>query len=85
VTRGVVNEPRQMRVMETVARLDESVQRFLLSLHDAEPDFAAIGLPDAGALPAVRWKVQNLAKLKQDNPDKHAEQRALLDNLFQQS
>ena len=41
--------------------------------------------PKPGALPAVRWKVQNLAKLKQDNPEKHAEQRALLDNLFRQS
>lgn len=75
---------RERLIADVGARLDASVQRFLLSLHDAEPDFAAIGLPDAGALPAVRWKVQNLAKLKQDNPDKHAEQRALLDTLFQQ-
>jgi hypothetical protein len=75
---------RERLIADIATRLDESVQRFLLSLHDAEPDFTAIGLPDAAALPAVRWKVQNLAKLKQDNPDKHAEQRALLDNLFLQ-
>jgi hypothetical protein len=76
---------RERLIADIGARLDESVQRFLLSLHDAEPDFSAIGLNDAGALPAVRWKVQNLARLKQDNPEKHAEQRALLDTLFQQS
>lgn len=76
---------RERLIADVGARLDDNVQRFLLSLHDAQPDFAAIGLPQAGTLPAVRWKVQNLAKLKQDNPDKHAEQRALLDDLFQQT
>lgn len=90
MTRGPVSlddlaAARERLIGDIATRLDESVQHFLLSLHDAEPDFAAIGLPDAGALPAVRWKVRNLAKLKQDNPDKHAEQRALLDNLFRQS
>jgi hypothetical protein len=56
--------------------------RFLLSLHDGEPDFEAIGLPQAANLPAVRWKLLNLAKLKEQNLEKHAEQRrAILDML----
>ena len=64
------------------ARLDDKAMRFLLTLHDAEPDFDAIGLPHAAALPAVRWKLINLAKLRQQNPDKHAMQRAEIENMF---
>ncbi|MGV1832820.1 nucleotidyl transferase AbiEii/AbiGii toxin family protein [Agrobacterium vitis] len=64
------------------AHLDDKAMRFLLTLHDTEPDFDAIGLPQAGALPAVRWKLINLAKLKQQNPDKHAMQRAEIENMF---
>lgn len=64
------------------ARLDEKAMQFLLSLHDTEPDFDAIGLPQAAALPAVRWKLLNLAKLKQQNPGKHAMQRGEIENMF---
>ena len=51
---------------------------FLLSLHDAEPDFDLIGLPRAESLPAVRWKLIKVARLKRDDPEKHAEQRGAL-------
>ena len=64
-------------------RLTGGIATFLLSLHDAEPDFGLIGLPAAAELPAVRWKVVNLDRLKQANPDKHAAQRNALENLFQ--
>ncbi|WP_234907031.1 hypothetical protein [Rhizobium rhizogenes] len=56
--------------------------RFLLTLHDAEPDFKVIGLPQAAALPAVRWKLLNLAKLKQQNPDKYMLQRREIENML---
>lgn len=55
---------------------------FLLSLHDAEPDFGLIGIPEAAALPAIRWKLVNLEKLKRSNPEKHAAQRSALETLF---
>jgi len=45
-------------------RLTGDIAAFLLSLHDAEPDFALIGLPKAAQLPAIRWKLRNLEKLK---------------------
>lgn len=64
------------------ARLDDKAMRFLLTLHDTEPDFDAIGLPQAAALPAVRWKLLNLAKLKQQNPEKHAMQRGEIEDMF---
>ena len=63
--------------------MKDEVADFLLSLHDAAPDFGLIGLPDAGSLPAVRWKLINLKNLKQADPEKHAVQRRALENLFE--
>ena len=64
------------------SRLRGDVAEFLLSLHDAEPDFGLIGLPEAADLPAVRWKLLNLKKLKDADPGKHAAQRGALEILF---
>ncbi|WP_226341447.1 MULTISPECIES: hypothetical protein [unclassified Halomonas] len=44
-------------------------------MHDGTPDFDAIDRPRAADLPAVRWKLINLEKLKNENAAKHAEQR----------
>ncbi|MDX1590238.1 MAG: nucleotidyl transferase AbiEii/AbiGii toxin family protein, partial [Oleiphilaceae bacterium] len=55
---------------------------FLLSLHDGSPDFRAINREWAKELPAVRWKLINLKKLKTENADKHAWQRAELENVW---
>ena len=65
------------------SRLDGAAQTFLLGLHDAEPNFDAIGLPQAADLPAVKWKLLNLQKLIADNPTKHAKQRAALFALWE--
>ena len=65
------------------SRLNGDVADFLLSLHDAEPDFGLLGLPNAADLPAVLWKLVNLKKLKDTNPAKHAAQRSALERLFQ--
>lgn len=64
-------------------RLSGDMADFLLSLHDAEPDFGLIGIPEAVDLPAVRWKLANLEKLRRNNPEKHAIQRNSLEDLFQ--
>ena len=64
------------------SRLTGDVAAFLLSLHDAEPNFRLIGLPEAADLPAVRWKSMNLEKLKQVNPRKHQIQRDALVRLL---
>ncbi len=85
VTLENLAETRERLIADIAGRLDKLVRRFLLSLHDAEPDFDAIALPQAAILPAVRWKVQNLARLRTDNAGKHAEQRALIEALFEQS
>lgn len=41
--------------------------------------FDLIGLPAAANLPAVRWKLINLERLMEKNPEKHAAQRAALE------
>lgn len=72
---------REQMTADLLGRLDGNAMHFLLSLHDGEPDFEAIGLPQATDLPAVRWKVLNLEKLKAQNPEKHAEQRREIEGL----
>lgn len=82
VTLADLEQTRERLFADIRARLDDKARIFLLSLHDGEPDFAVIGLPQAAALPAVRWKLLNLKKLINENRDKHAEQKAELDRLF---
>ena len=65
------------------SRLKGDIAAFLLSLHDVEPDFGLIGLPQVSDLPAIRWKLMNLEKLKHANPEKHGAQRDALECLFQ--
>lgn len=43
-----------------------------------EHEFGLIGHPAAAELPAIRWKLLNLRKLRDSNPEKHADQRARL-------
>jgi hypothetical protein len=91
--RGMTAEPADLadliatrvRLIEDIkSRLDEGAMRFLLSLHDANPDFSAISMPQAADLPAVRWKLQNLEQLIAQNPAKHAAQRQALEDVFNQ-
>lgn len=73
---------RTRLIADVRGRLTGKAAAFLLSLHEAEPDFALIDLPQAERLPAIQWKLLNLRRLKADNPAKHAEQRQLLKALF---
>ncbi|MFA7588037.1 MAG: nucleotidyl transferase AbiEii/AbiGii toxin family protein, partial [Novosphingobium sp.] len=69
-------------VADLQSRLDDKARQFLLTLQDGEPDFAAIDRSQAADLPAVKWKLLNLNKLKRDNPEKHAAQRDALLKLL---
>ena len=73
---------RTRLIADIRSRLTGKSAAFLLSLHDAEPDFALIDLPQAERLPAVQWKLLNLRRLKAENPAKHAEQGEMLKALF---
>ncbi|MFQ5534353.1 MAG: nucleotidyl transferase AbiEii/AbiGii toxin family protein [Sphingomonadales bacterium] len=75
-------ETREQLHANIRSRLTGDIAAFLLTLHDATPDFGLIGLPEATNLPAIRWKLMNLERLKRENPSKHAEQREALEKLF---
>lgn len=89
---GMTQEPVTMEELRTVrdklhtdirTRLTGDIAGFLFSLHNAAPDFNLIGLPEAATLPAVRWKIRNLAWLKRNNPHKHAVQREATESMLQ--
>lgn len=56
-------------------QLGESEKAFLLSFKRGEPGWDLLGIAHAADLPAVRWKLQNLAQM---SSEKH---REALDNL----
>jgi predicted nucleotidyltransferase component of viral defense system len=66
---------REELIARIVGKMPDAHRRFLLSFKAGEPDWALLGVPGADSLPAVRWKVDNLAKL----PD--AKRAALLADL----
>ncbi|MFY0652564.1 MAG: nucleotidyl transferase AbiEii/AbiGii toxin family protein [Cyclobacteriaceae bacterium] len=53
----------------------DSDKQFLIGFLKLEPDW---GIYDFERFPSVQWKIQNLTKLKHDNPYKHREQVELL-------
>lgn len=69
---GMVNEPvnlddlvkaREDVIREMVGNMPEAHRRFLVSVKRGVPDWALLDLPAIKDLPAVRWKLENLAKL----------------------
>ena len=65
---GALIEARDRMFRELQTGLDEDERRFLLSLVRAEPDWQALGIGHAQELPAIRWKLQNLTRLKRERP-----------------
>jgi hypothetical protein len=72
---GMVDEPvaldellrtREDLIDEIVGKMPEEHRRFLISVKRGEPDWAVLDLPGAQNLPAVRWKLENLAKLSDE-------------------
>ncbi|WP_210431705.1 nucleotidyl transferase AbiEii/AbiGii toxin family protein [Iodidimonas gelatinilytica] len=75
-------EARDRLVSELRRKLTGDAAAFLEGVHNCEPDFDLIGLPQAAHLPAVRWKLLNLKKFKVNDPERHAEQFKALKELF---
>lgn len=48
-----------------VGDMPKDHRAFLMSFKRGSPDWSLLGVPDAAALPAVRWRQQNLASLPQ--------------------
>ena len=54
---------REAMIAEIVGQMPTEHRRFLVSFEKGQPDWALLAIPDAAALPAVRWRQQNLDKL----------------------
>ncbi len=59
-------QAREDLIKEIVGKMPVEHKNFLVSVKKGEPDWALLGLPSAKDLPAVRWKLENLAKLPAD-------------------
>lgn len=52
-------------------RLTDDEKRFFLNFEMGEPDWKLFPYPILKDLPAIKWKLLNIQKLKKDNPTKH--------------
>jgi predicted nucleotidyltransferase component of viral defense system len=58
-------QARENLIADIVGRMPQAHRKFLLSIKRGEPDWALLGVPGAEALPAVRWRLENLARMEQ--------------------
>ena len=61
---------RERLVAEIHGGLDADEKNFLISLAAAQPDWGKLSIPHLHKLPAIRWKLENLQKLKDADPKK---------------
>jgi len=64
-------DARERMIQNIGGRLDDRACQFLRSFHGLEPEWGLLGLPGVEALPAVRWKLQNLGRLRDEQRDKY--------------
>lgn len=61
VTLDELLETREELTANVVEKMPMHHRRFLISAKRGEPDWSLLELPGMEALPAVRWKLENLA------------------------
>ena len=76
-----LEQTRERLVQDLPRALTDQHRTFLLSLVQSEPRWDCMPFTHLQELPAIRWKLQNLAKLK---GAKRAEQVQGLESCFQQ-
>lgn len=88
---GMTREPIALAELRAVrdrirrdlpAALTEAHRNFLLELVAGEPDWNLMKCKHLAEMPAIRWKLQNLAKLKKTNPKKFSQQTDELRSRF---
>ncbi len=62
---------REELVSEIISKLTIEDRVFLVSFKEADPIWEFFSVENASELPAVRWKLQNIERLKRENPKKH--------------
>lgn len=64
-------ETRKKLVSEITSKLTIEDRVFLVSFKETDPIWEFFNVEKASELPAVRWKLQNIERLKRENPKKH--------------
>jgi len=64
---------------EVPAALTDAQHTFLLGLVKGEPDWSLVSCEHLRDMPAIRWKLENLSRLEQSNPEKFALQASELE------
>lgn len=76
-------ESTRKRVFEELPRLLSNEQKkFLTGFTRAEPDWTLLQCSHAAELPAIRWKLQNLQRFKQEKQNAFEEQASELEALL---
>jgi predicted nucleotidyltransferase component of viral defense system len=73
---------RERMTRELQRGLTADERRFLLSLVAAAPEWSLLGVPHLEQLPGLRWKLQNLERLRKADARKFAEQSDALAQLL---
>jgi len=63
VTLGELLDVRERIIAEIVGNMPRAHKDMLISFESGEPDWSLLDVPGAQELPAVRWRMENLAKL----------------------
>ena len=63
-------QTRENLIKDVNALVTPEDKEFLLSFESAEPDWNNFEFPYFEDYPSVKWKLQNLQKLKSQNPEK---------------
>jgi hypothetical protein len=73
-------EATRDRLIDTIRRnLNKSDKQFLLSFNRLKPDWSVY---DYQCFPSVKWKLSNLVKFKEDNPESFQRQLHRLEELL---
>lgn len=73
---------REKLIQEINSGLSEKDRSFLLSFKKGTPDWDLFPIPRLSELSAVKWKLQNIQRLMDSNPEKHLELIEKLESFF---
>lgn len=82
VSLEILLETRKRFFSELPSRLNGNHRSFLVSLAEAQPDWALMSCPHLAEMPALRWKLANLERLKVSNSAKFTQQSSELKKRF---
>ncbi len=72
-------EVRRRVFAELPAALTAEHRAFLSGLVRGEPNWSLMSCPHLSDMPAIRWKIENLSRLKRMNPEKFGRQASALE------